>query len=43
MDYMEQDAKKVAREIVTDAISERKVRDNVTTMIIQLNRGIKTD
>eukprot|EP00826_Nyctotherus_ovalis_P037550 TRINITY_DN3432_c0_g2_i10.p1 TRINITY_DN3432_c0_g2~~TRINITY_DN3432_c0_g2_i10.p1 ORF type:complete len:301 (+),score=83.48 TRINITY_DN3432_c0_g2_i10:1060-1962(+) len=43
MEYMEQDAKKVAREITSESINKRNVRDNVTTMIIQLNRGIKPD
>jgi len=43
MPYMEQDSRKVAKEIIAEAIHKRNVRDNVTAMIIQLNRGIKGD
>jgi hypothetical protein len=43
MEYMEQDARKVALEITHEAIANRNVRDNVTTLIIQLNRGISPE
>ncbi len=41
MEYMEQDARKVAKEITDEAIHKRNVRDNVTALVIQLNRGVK--
>jgi len=41
MPYMEQDCHKVAKEIANDAIYVRHVRDNVTVIIIALNRGVK--
>lgn len=41
MPYMEQDVTRVAREITNECIHAKHVRDNVTTIIIALNRGIK--
>jgi len=41
MPFMEQDCQKVAKDIANEAIYGKHVRDNVTVVIVALNRGIK--
>ncbi len=41
MPFMDQDLSKVAREIANESIYSKHVRDNVTVIIIGLNRGVK--
>jgi len=41
MPYMGQDVQKVTKEIVKEAIYARHVGDNVTVILVALNRGIK--
>ncbi|CDW79355.1 ppp1r13b protein [Stylonychia lemnae] len=41
MPLMDQDVSRVAREITSECILAQHVKDNVTTIIVALNRGIK--
>jgi hypothetical protein len=41
MQFMEQDCFRVSKEIANEAIYAKHVRDNVTVIIIALNRGVK--
>ena len=43
MPYMQQDCFKIAKDIANESIYTRHVRDNVTVIIIALNRGVKLD
>ena len=42
MDMMEQDPQTVAKSIVNMAKNKRMMTDNITLMLVTLNRGIKT-
>ena len=43
MPYRKQDCQIVAKDIVNESIYTRHVRDNVTVIIIALNRGVVLD
>lgn len=43
MEYMEQDLNKVAKDLSHESLYVRNVRDNVTAMVIGLNRGIEKE
>ena len=42
MDVMEQDPRKVVHEVVEAAKSKRMMTDNITVILVALNRGIET-